>query len=107
MSTPDENLPKESRCGDTIFFITPLPFNLSPILCYICLHIIHNLCFYKTSFKAPVTYEDGKEMASRINAFSYRECSAKTKEGVRELFEMATWAALKVSKRRKDGCALL
>ncbi|XP_013873156.1 rho-related GTP-binding protein RhoC [Austrofundulus limnaeus] len=57
--------------------------------------------------QVPLTYEDGKEMASRINAFSYRECSAKTKEGVRELFEMATWAALKVSKRRKDGCALL
>lgn len=47
-------------------------------------------------------------MANRISAFGYLECSAKTKEGVREVFEMATRAALQVRKRKKrSGCLLL
>uniref|UniRef100_A0AAV2LYU9 Ubiquitin carboxyl-terminal hydrolase n=1 Tax=Knipowitschia caucasica TaxID=637954 RepID=A0AAV2LYU9_KNICA len=56
----------------------------------------------------PVKLEDGREMATRIAAYGYQECSAKTKEGVREVFELATRAAL-VSKKRnkKNGCNLL
>ena len=47
-------------------------------------------------------------MANRISAFGYLECSAKTKDGVREVFEMATRAALQVRKRKKrGGCQLL
>lgn len=47
-------------------------------------------------------------MANRINAFGYLECSAKTKEGVREVFEMATRAALQAKKRgKKNACDLL
>lgn len=47
-------------------------------------------------------------MANRINAFGYLECSAKTKDGVREVFEMATRAALQARKRgKKTGCLLL
>ncbi|XP_062365394.1 rho-related GTP-binding protein RhoC isoform X2 [Cinclus cinclus] len=42
----------------------------------------------------PVKPEEGRDMANRINAFGYLECSAKTKEGVREVFEMATRAGL-------------
>ncbi|AWP02473.1 Rho-related GTP-binding protein RhoC [Scophthalmus maximus] len=56
----------------------------------------------------PVKIEEGRDMASRISAFGYLECSAKTKDGVREVFEMATRAALQVRKRKKrGGCALL
>ncbi|KAK0154503.1 Rho-related GTP-binding protein RhoA-C [Merluccius polli] len=55
----------------------------------------------------PVRPEEGREMANRINAFGYLECSAKTKDGVREVFEMATRAALQVRKRKKNGCLLL
>lgn len=52
--------------------------------------------------------EEGRDMANRISAFGYLECSAKTKDGVREVFEMATRAALQVRKRKKrSGCALL
>ncbi|KAM9342453.1 rho-related GTP-binding protein RhoA-C-like [Pholidichthys leucotaenia] len=47
----------------------------------------------------PVKYEDGKEMASHINAYNYQECSAKTKDGVREVFEKATEAALQAKKQ--------
>ncbi|XP_074751671.1 rho-related GTP-binding protein RhoB isoform X1 [Athene noctua] len=42
----------------------------------------------------PVRTEDGRAMAIRIQAYDYLECSAKTKEGVREVFETATRAAL-------------
>ncbi|MCJ8741375.1 hypothetical protein PDJAM_G00070100 [Pangasius djambal] len=56
----------------------------------------------------PVKPEEGRDMANRINAFGYLECSAKTKDGVREVFEMATRAALQAKKRgKKNGCLLL
>ncbi|KRY31504.1 Ras-like GTP-binding protein rhoA, partial [Trichinella spiralis] len=42
----------------------------------------------------PVRTEQGKGMAEQIGAYAYLECSAKTKEGVREVFETATRAAL-------------
>ena len=54
----------------------------------------------------PVKMEDGKGMAERISAFAYLECSAKTKEGVREVFENATRAALQVKKKKKRKCRL-
>ena len=44
----------------------------------------------------PVKPEEGRAMAEKINAFAYLECSAKSKEGVREVFETATRAALHV-----------
>ena len=47
----------------------------------------------------PVKPEDGRTMAEKINAFAYLECSAKSKEGVREVFETATRAALQVIHR--------
>ena len=53
--------------------------------------------------QAPVRTEEGRAMAERIAAAAYVECSAKTKEGVREVFETATREALKKSKRPKAG----
>ena len=47
----------------------------------------------------PVKPEEGRAMAEKINAFAYLECSAKSKEGVREVFETATRAALQVNIR--------
>ena len=44
----------------------------------------------------PVKPEEGRAMAEKINAFAYLECSAKSKEGVREVFEAVTRAALMV-----------
>jgi len=48
----------------------------------------------------PVKPEEGRTMAEKINAFAYLECSAKSKEGVREVFETATRAALQVRTQR-------
>lgn len=42
---------------------------------------------------------EGEQMAQRIGAVAYVECSALTKEGVRNVFEIATRASL--SRRRK------
>ena len=50
--------------------------------------------------------EDGRRMAEKIDAFAYLECSAKSKEGVRELFETDTKAALQVQEKKKNVCCL-
>uniref|UniRef100_A0A8L2QZ13 Ras homolog family member A n=1 Tax=Rattus norvegicus TaxID=10116 RepID=A0A8L2QZ13_RAT len=56
----------------------------------------------------PVKPEEGRDMANRIGAFGYMECSAKTKDGVREVFEMATRAALQARRgKKKSGCLIL
>lgn len=55
----------------------------------------------------PVKSEDGRTMAEKINAFGYLECSARTKEGVREVFELATRAALQVKHRKRKRCVLM
>ena len=52
----------------------------------------------------PVTPEEGYEVAQKIGAHAYLECSAKTKEGVREVFETATSAALRVKQRGRKKC---
>ena len=52
--------------------------------------------------------EQGQAMAEKINAYTYLECSAKTREGVREVFEAAARAALTERSERRNGmCALL
>ncbi|KAM9063736.1 LOW QUALITY PROTEIN: rho-related GTP-binding protein RhoB [Sarcophilus harrisii] len=51
----------------------------------------------------PVVTEDSRAMAS-IQAYDYLECSAKTKEGVREVFETATRAALQKRYGSQTGC---
>ena len=55
----------------------------------------------------PVTPEEGRVMAEKIKAFQYIECSAKTKEGVNEVFSTATRAALQKKRRKRKICSLL
>lgn len=55
----------------------------------------------------PVTTEEGRAVAEKINAYQYLECSAKTKDGVREVFETATRASLTVKKKKRGKCTLL
>lgn len=67
-------------------------------------HTIKELAKMK---QEPVKPQEGRAMAEKINAFAYLECSAKSKEGVREVFETATRAALQVKKKKKSKCVLL
>jgi len=57
----------------------------------------------------PVTGEQGEEVRRKIGAYKYLECSARTGEGVREVFETATRAALltKQHRNRKSKCTVL
>ncbi|XP_060604315.1 ras-like GTP-binding protein RHO [Ruditapes philippinarum] len=48
-----------------------------------------------------VTFESGRAMAEHIGAVCYLECSALKNEGVREVFEEATRAALKGEEKKK------
>ncbi|KAH8824310.1 P-loop containing nucleoside triphosphate hydrolase protein [Flagelloscypha sp. PMI_526] len=49
-----------------------------------------------------VTYEEGLTVAMRIGAGQFLECSAKTGQGVAEIFEVAARAAIDHPKRRKS-----
>ncbi|XP_062621486.1 ras-like GTP-binding protein rhoA [Saccostrea cucullata] len=51
--------------------------------------------------KEPVKAQEGQAISEQIRAFAFIECSAKTQEGVRKVFETATRAALQVKKKRR------
>lgn len=55
----------------------------------------------------PIKFEQGQALANKIGAFSYLECSAKTREGVREVFETATRAALKKKVNSGKKCLII
>ena len=55
----------------------------------------------------PVKTEEGRVMSEKIGAYTYLECSAKTNEGVRDVFETATRAALQTKRKKKRMCILL
>ena len=58
--------------------------------------------------EVPVTNDEGKDMAKSINAFCYRECSAKTNLGVQEVFEEAIKASfLKPTKSAVSCCTTM
>jgi len=53
---------------------------------------------------------EGESMAQRIGAVAYVECSALTKDGVRNVFELATRASLhrrRKNNKKKGGCVTL
>ncbi|XP_066912183.1 ras-like GTP-binding protein RHO, partial [Clytia hemisphaerica] len=64
--------------------------------------IIFNL---NESNQEPIQTKQGQEMAQKIGAFTYLECSAKLNEGVKEVFDTAARASLQSIKKR--GCVLL
>jgi len=55
----------------------------------------------------PVKAEEGRQMSEKIGAYAFLECSAKTKDGVREVFETATRAALQTKKKGKKRKCLI
>ena len=54
----------------------------------------------------PVKLEEGSIMDEQIHAFAYHECSAKSKEEVREVFNTAARASLQFRKGRSKKCIL-
>lgn len=53
--------------------------------------------------KPMIGYEQGLEVARRINALRYLECSAMRNRGVNEAFTEAARVALSVKKDKEDG----
>jgi small GTP-binding protein len=49
----------------------------------------------------PVTAEAGEQLAKQIKADAYMECSAKTREGIQELFVAAARLSFKKHKQQK------
>lgn len=58
----------------------------------------------------PVSTSEGQAVADKIGAIKYLECSAKTGDGVREVFENATRASLMAKEKKekkKKKCVVL
>jgi GTPase SAR1 family protein len=53
----------------------------------------------KQENEKPVTAEIGKQIATQIKVDAYMECSAKTREGVQDLFVHAARLSLKTRKQ--------
>ncbi|KAJ9124503.1 hypothetical protein QFC24_003294 [Naganishia onofrii] len=71
--------------------------------------VIQNLA---ASGQRPVSPQEGQAMAQKIGAKDYMECSSRTGQGVREVFQRATRAALlsnnsRRSKGKKGNCVVL
>ncbi|CAF0829667.1 unnamed protein product [Adineta ricciae] len=57
----------------------------------------------KQEGEKPVTSETGREIAARIKADAYMECSAKTRDGVQDLFVHAARLSLKQRSSRSSA----
>ena len=58
---------------------------------------------------APITYEQGMQMAKEIGALKYVECSALTQKGLKDVFDIAIVAALgdlDTLKHKRKGCII-
>lgn len=61
-----------------------------------------SLSFFSFS-SSILTHSQGMAVAQKIGARSYLECSAKSGEGVKEVFQFATRAALLSNKGKRQG----
>ena len=62
---------------------------------------------YSTGHETMLTSLQARQVKDKIGAKEYIECSAKTNEGVREVFEHATRAALTTRKKKEKKCLIL
>lgn len=65
--------------------------------------VLEDLCERKLK---PVTYDLGLQTANFIQAKAYLECSSRTREGVREVFESAALATMQ-KRSRRGVCVIL
>jgi len=54
----------------------------------------------------PISTEQGNELAKKLKAIKYMECSAKTQENLKDVFDEAVRAVLRPAKKKK-GCTLI
>ncbi|GHJ86211.1 hypothetical protein NliqN6_2613 [Naganishia liquefaciens] len=112
IDSPDslENV-QEKWISEVLHFCSGLPIIL--VGCKLDLRndpkTIQNLA---ASGQRPVSPQEGQAMAQKIGAKDYMECSSRTGQGVREVFQRATRAALlsnnnRRSKSGKKGCIVL
>lgn len=55
----------------------------------------------------PISKDQGEALAKRIGAEMYCETSAKTREGLKELFDNAIIIGLYPPKKKKNKCTIL
>lgn len=56
----------------------------------------------KADGERPISIDMGKQLATEIHADAYMECSAKTREGIQDLFIQAARLSLRKSTRRRS-----
>lgn len=66
----------------------------------------NELAKLKQSGQSPITSETGAQLASKLKAIKYMECSAKTQTGLKDVFDEAVRAVLKPPKKKK-GCTIV
>jgi GTPase SAR1 family protein len=65
-------------------------------------------CRSRVPAQQPITPEQGLELAKKIKAIRFMECSAKSGEGLKAVFDEAVKAVLFAPKaKRKGGCSVL
>ncbi|KAI9336616.1 small GTPase-binding protein [Zopfochytrium polystomum] len=64
---------------------------------------VATLNFLRSRAQVPVTFEEGLRVASDIGAKKYFECSAKTGDGVNDIFAYAAKLAVRSRKRDRGG----
>mmetsp|Transcript_29650 Transcript_29650/g.41729 ORF Transcript_29650/g.41729 Transcript_29650/m.41729 type:complete len:194 (+) Transcript_29650:52-633(+) len=60
----------------------------------------------KAQGQSPISTEQGNELAKKLKAIKYMECSAKTQEGLKDVFDEAVRAVLRPAKKKK-GCIII
>jgi len=63
----------------------------------------------KSRKQAPISQQQGEAMRKRISAVAYRECSALTQNGLKDIFDEAIKVVLfpEQQKKKKSKCTLL
>ena len=61
----------------------------------------------RASGQQAVSTQRGEELAKKIKAVKYLECSAKTEANLKNVFDDAVKSVLYTKKKKKAGCMLL